>query len=255
MTNELLGNIKGLTGDGLEFIIQDNKVGIRVKPNNGSTSADYSFTPDLKGATGDTGTPGVDGATGAKGDTGKQGYTFTPHITETDNKINLSWTNDGLQTNPQTINIRGPQGIQGEQGIQGPQGIQGLTGEKGDPATGVSIGSYYWFYVDNNGDLYLEGEDVSSDDFYYDTSTGNLYKNYNTNAQLLLGNVKGPKGDTQDLTAYYTKTEVDTNLNLKSDKTDVYTKAEVDALIATLQESIDAINTEETTQNTLLGTQ
>ena len=46
------GDIKGDTGDGLEFTIVGNTVGIRVKPNNETATSDYTYTPDLKGATG-----------------------------------------------------------------------------------------------------------------------------------------------------------------------------------------------------------
>lgn len=75
------------------------------------------------------------GPKGDKGDTGEKGATFTPSVSPTGD---LSWTNDKGLNNPDTVNIRGPQGekgIQGEQGIQGVQGIQGEKGEKGDPFT------------------------------------------------------------------------------------------------------------------------
>lgn len=53
---------------------------------------------------------------GAEGPEGKQGVTFTPLV---DASGNLSWTNDGGRQNPDTVNIRGPQGIQGEPGAEG----------------------------------------------------------------------------------------------------------------------------------------
>lgn len=64
-----------------------------------------------------------------------KGATFTPTLDELGN---LSFTNDKNLPNPQTINIKGPQGEigpkgeKGEQGLQGEKGEQGLPGEKGD---------------------------------------------------------------------------------------------------------------------------
>ena len=71
---------------------------------------------------------------GETGAAGADGVTFYPSVSEDGD---LSWTNDGGLDNPETVNIRGPQGIQGEkgeigrQGIQGPQGEQGIQGERG----------------------------------------------------------------------------------------------------------------------------
>ena len=45
--------------------------------------------------------------------------TFTPSV---NSNGDLSWTNNGGITNPETVNIRGPQGIQGPQGMQGVPG-------------------------------------------------------------------------------------------------------------------------------------
>ena len=62
---------------------------------------------------------------------GTDGVTFTPSV---DANGNISWTNDGDLPNPQTVNIKGPQGetgLQGPQGIQGPQGPQGERGLQG----------------------------------------------------------------------------------------------------------------------------
>lgn len=88
-----------------------------------------------KGDTGDTGPQGGPGPQGEQGPQGPQGpkgdvgYYFTPSV---DASGNLSWTNNGSLTNPQTVNIRGPQGLKGEQGIQGIQGPQGETGAQGE---------------------------------------------------------------------------------------------------------------------------
>lgn len=52
---------------------------------------------------------------------GKNGVIFTPSI---DSEGNLSWTNDGDLENPESANIKGPQG---EQGITGNDGENGAT--------------------------------------------------------------------------------------------------------------------------------
>lgn len=75
---------------------------------------------------------------------GTPGPYFTPNVSP---EGELSWTNNGDLANPETVNIKGPQGEQGvageqgpagptgpqgEPGIQGEQGPQGIQGPKGD---------------------------------------------------------------------------------------------------------------------------
>ena len=83
------------------------------------------------------GEPGQPGEPGAQGEPGEPGTTFTPSV---DSDGNLSWTNDGGLPNPETVNIRGPQGLDGEPGEAGPKGDKG---DKGDPGTGLSIKGQY----------------------------------------------------------------------------------------------------------------
>ena len=83
------------------------------------------------GDTGETGATGPQGPQGDAGPQGESGATFTPAV---DDSGNLSWTNDKALPNPETVNIRGPQGPTGPQGDTGPQGPPGDTGETG--ATG-----------------------------------------------------------------------------------------------------------------------
>lgn len=62
---------------------------------------------------------------------GKDGTTFTPSVSASGD---LSWTNDGGKANPETVNIKGPQGETGPTGPQGetgPQGPAGATGPQG----------------------------------------------------------------------------------------------------------------------------
>ena len=102
--------------------------------------------PGAKGETGSTGPAGADGVTptigtngnwylgetdtgkpsrGEKGDTGAAGTTFTPSVAADGT---LSWTNDGGKTNPDSVNIKGPQGNPGEKGNPGETGAKGADG-------------------------------------------------------------------------------------------------------------------------------
>lgn len=92
----------------------------------------------IQGPKGETGETGTQGPQGIQGETGPY---FIPSV---DTEGNLSWSNTGNLQNPQTINIKGPQGIQG---IQGEQGENGPQGEKGD------TGPYYTPSVDSEGNL------------------------------------------------------------------------------------------------------
>lgn len=56
------------------------------------------------------------------------GATFTPHIASNGD---LTWTNNGGLENPQSVNIRGPQGSRGLTGATGPSGPQGPQGPPG----------------------------------------------------------------------------------------------------------------------------
>lgn len=85
-------------------------------------------TVNIKGPKGDTGEQGPQGIPGENGNPGENGSTFTPSINANGD---LSWSNDGGLPNPETVNIKGPQGPQGPQGEQGPRGIQGIEGPQG----------------------------------------------------------------------------------------------------------------------------
>lgn len=60
---------------------------------------------------------------------GTKGVTFTPAV---DTAGNLSWSNDGGLENPETVNIKGPQGATGPKGDTGATGAKGDKGDKGD---------------------------------------------------------------------------------------------------------------------------
>lgn len=63
------------------------------------------------------------------GPAGANGATFTPTV---DSSGNLSWSNDSGLANPETVSIRGPQGLKGDTGAQGPKGDTGPQGEQGE---------------------------------------------------------------------------------------------------------------------------
>ena len=89
-----------------------------------------------KGEKGATGPQGPTGATGPRGDTGPY---FTPAV---DASGNLSWTNNGSLSNPQTVNIRGPQGEKGDKGDKGDTGAQGPKGDTGPAGQDAPTDTY-----------------------------------------------------------------------------------------------------------------
>lgn len=59
--------------------------------------------------------------------------------------------------------------------FKGDKGDKGDTGEKGESGITVPLAGFFTMYVDENGDLYAVGSQDLSDEFYYDSTTGNLY--------------------------------------------------------------------------------
>lgn len=108
--------------------------------NSGTANAAiFDFTIP-RGEQGIQGPKGETGATGAQGPQGEPGAVFTPAVSA---EGVISWTNNGSLSNPDPVNIKGPQGEQGETGPQGPQGIEGPQGPKGDTGTGLDIKGTY----------------------------------------------------------------------------------------------------------------
>lgn len=99
------------------------------------------------------------------GPQGKTGYYYIPSV----NKEGiLSWTNSGNLSNPDPVNIKGP------------QGDQGIQGEKGD------IGYYFTPFVDSDGNLSW-------------TNNGNLDNPISTNIKGDIGKT-GPEGKAATIT-------------------------------------------------------
>lgn len=77
--------------------------------SDGSTAA-FTVKNGSKGSQGEQGPRGLQGETGPRGpqgEKGPQGITFTPHVSAAGV---ISWTNDGQVDNPDSVNIKGPQG-------------------------------------------------------------------------------------------------------------------------------------------------
>ena len=104
---------------------------------------------------------------------GTNGTTFTPHVSSDGT---LSWTNDGGETNPDPVNIKGPKGDQGEPGEKGADGtgvniLGSYTSESQLPSSGIAGDAYLI-----NGDLYVW--------------TGSSWDN--------VGSIQGPQGEKGD---------------------------------------------------------
>jgi hypothetical protein len=98
-----------------------------------STGVQAQGPQGIPGEQGEPGEPGPQGETGPQGEPGADGATFTPAVSA---EGVISWTNDGGKTNPQPVNIKGPQGDKGDTGATGPTG---QTGPAGTPGISPSI--------------------------------------------------------------------------------------------------------------------
>ena len=90
----------------------------------------------IQGQPGPQGPQGIPGETGATGPQGPAGPYFSPAMSKDGW---LSWQNNGGLSNPDPVNLMGPQGAPGQTGNPGPQGEPGPIGppgpqgEKGEP--------------------------------------------------------------------------------------------------------------------------
>ena len=75
----------------------------------------------IQGPKGEPGAPGPEGPQGIQGPQGNPGYIFTPSVSENGD---LSWSNNGGLDNPETRNIRGPEGPRGREAYKAGVGIQ-----------------------------------------------------------------------------------------------------------------------------------
>ena len=104
----------------------------------------------------------------------------------------ISWTNKAGLKNPDSVNIRGPQGPQGETGPQGPQGAtgptgpqgpqgetgpqgpQGIEGPQGPSGAQVEVEGFFGFVVNSEGHLILHYNDISAPPDFYINGEGHL---------------------------------------------------------------------------------
>ena len=82
----------------------------------------------IQGQPGPQGPQGIPGETGATGPQGPAGPYFSPAMSKGGW---LSWQNNGGLSNPEPVNLMGPQGSPGQTGKPGPQGEPGPTGPPG----------------------------------------------------------------------------------------------------------------------------
>lgn len=82
----------------------------------------------IQGQPGPQGPQGIPGETGATGPQGPAGPYFSPSMSKDGW---LSWQNNGGLSNPEPVNLMGPQGAPGQTGNPGPQGEPGPTGPPG----------------------------------------------------------------------------------------------------------------------------
>lgn len=82
----------------------------------------------IQGQLGPQGPQGIPGETGATGPQGPAGPYFSPAMSKDGW---LSWQNNGGLSNPDPVNLMGPQGATGQTGNPGPQGEPGPTGPPG----------------------------------------------------------------------------------------------------------------------------
>ena len=93
---------------------------------------------------------------GDKGDKGDPGTVFTPSVSASGD---ISWTNNGNLSNPETVNIKGPQGKTGEDGI-GIKILDSLNSESELPQS-AEVGDAYII----NGYLYAYTKDLTFKNF------------------------------------------------------------------------------------------
>ena len=196
-----------------------------------------------RGPQGERGEAGKDGIDGSDGADGKNGSTFTPSVSEDGT---LSWTNDGDLDNPEPVNIKGPKGDKGDPGAPGEDGAQGEKGDDGLSAYEVAVQNGYggteteWLASlkgdkGDNGEQGIQGPpgaDGSNGATFTPAvdSEGNLsWSNDKGLSNPQTVNIKGPQGDTPDLTDYQTKTD---NALQTSDKTVVGAVNEVNTKAA-----------------------
>jgi hypothetical protein len=200
MSLQKLNNIKGLTGDGVEFIVAGDKIGFRLKPNNGVATGEYIYTDNLTGV-----------------------------------GLNVQWNGTKLgvkradETEYTYTDLKGEKGDAFVYADFTAEQLASLKGEPGDVLwTIVPVASFDLLpATGETGKLYAVANDGSedhnvSDNYYWD---GSKYEAFGTT----VANWKS-KADADKVylkTETYSASEIDSKINSKTvDLTDYYKKSE-----------------------------
>jgi hypothetical protein len=175
-------------------------------PRGPEGPAGKNGTPGAKGATGAVGAPGATGtqgptgATGATGATGIDGSTWysgsgTPSsATGSDGDYYLETSTDDVfektsgSWGAPIATLSGPTGSTGAMGVPGPTGAQGPAGATG--ATGIDGSTWY------SGSSAPSGATGSNGDYYFDTTTDDVYEKTSGSWGSPIANLTGPAGAT-----------------------------------------------------------
>lgn len=111
---------------------------------------------------------GIDGVNGQDGEDGTDGITYTPHVTQTQNGYELSWTNDGGQTNPPTVSLSN-----GRDGVSPSVSVRRVTGGAEISVTDGAGTTTAIILDGTNGDDGINGVGIASIAFKETDANGN----------------------------------------------------------------------------------
>lgn len=94
--------------------------------------------------------------------------------------------------------VDGAQGPKGDKGDKGDPGPQGLKGDPGAPGSTWLSGTVLSGNGGNNQGISTQITDSKVGDYYFNPSTGDIYRQTTLNFWSYQGNIKGPKGDKGD---------------------------------------------------------
>lgn len=117
---------------------------------------------------------------------------YTPSVNEAGD---LSWTNDLALENPETVNIRGPQGEKGDKGVDGTVAFEELTDEQRKSLRGENGTSIMEFSGEVEVITDLENlTDLQNGSAYLCKEDGNMYV-WDGLEFVNCGDIKGPQGE------------------------------------------------------------
>ena len=195
-TYKKLGNIKGAgwtTGSGAPTTNGVIEGDLYLDKDTGKvylwSNSSWTENGNIKGKDGATGTGWTSGSNTPAFNVGRA------------NEFYLNTSNGDVYrsndsgTYVKVTNITGPQGPKGPQGPQGPQGGAGPQGPQGGAGPQGPRG-----YTGEKGTGWTSGSNTPSfnvgraNEFYLNTSNGDVYRSNNSGAYEKVGNIKGPQG-------------------------------------------------------------